>query len=202
MPARISLVLSRNGLREATTLSSVLGAEEILELAHELAHVTERAIDGGKAHVGDLVEALQLLHHDGPDFFGAHLLFRTILESRLDLVGHRLDGGDADRPLLTRLEEARHQLLPLEPFARAVLLDHHVRNLVDPLVAGEPAPAVETLAAAANHFALLAFARVDDLIAEMCAERALHQTASLPARLCARNRQSSGDCRSSDRPAP
>src|SRR5688572_2541636 len=183
MPARISFVLSRNGLREATTQFSVLGAEEILELAHELAHVAERAVDGRKAHVGDLVEALQLLHHDRPDFFGAHFLFRPVLESRLDLIGHRLDGGDADGTFLARLQEARYELLPLEPLARAVLLDHHVWNLVDPLVAGEPAAAVETLAAAANHFALLAFARVDDLIAEMAAERALHLTASLPASL-------------------
>src|SRR5206468_11471581 len=67
-----------------------------------------------------------------------------------------------------------NQLLALEAFARAVLLDHHVRDLVDPLVAGEPASAVEALAAAANDLALLALARVDDLIAQMAAERAFH----------------------------
>ena len=59
------------------------------------------------------------------------------------------------------------ELLPLEPLARAVLLDHHVRDLVDPLVAGEAPAAVEALAPAADDLAFLALARVDDLIAEM-----------------------------------
>ena len=72
---------------------------------------------------------------------------------------------------------------------RAVLLDHHVRDLVDPLVAGEAAAAVEALAPAANHLAFLALARVDDLVAEMAAERALHGCAgnsfSAPRLRCA-----------------
>src|SRR5262245_22423141 len=117
MPASISLVLSRNGLRPAT--NSILGAEKVLELAHELAHVAERAIHRRKAYVGDFIEALQLLHHDRPDLLCTHFLFRTILEPRLDLVSHRFDRGDADWALLARLEQARHELLTLEPLARA-----------------------------------------------------------------------------------
>ena len=49
----------------------------------------------------------------------------------------------------------RNQLLPIEPLAGAVLLHHHVRDLVDPLVAGEPLAAFEALAAPADHFAFL-----------------------------------------------
>src|SRR4029079_11887124 len=89
MPATISLVLSRNGFVSPT--SSILGAEQVLELAHEFADVAERAVHGRKAHVGDLVEALQLLHHDRPAFFGPHFLFGAVLESSLDLVRNTLD---------------------------------------------------------------------------------------------------------------
>src|SRR4029434_4830981 len=107
-------------------------------------------------------------------------LLEPLRKGRFDLVGNAFKRSDADRPLLAGLEEARNQLLPLEAFARAVFLDHHVRDLVDPLVAGESATAVEAFAAAANHLALLALARVDDFIAQMCAERAFHRLPPSP----------------------
>src|SRR6185369_2923862 len=100
---------------------------------------------------------------------------------RLGLVGHRFDGRNADRTLLARLEEAGNQLLPFEAFARAVLLDHHVGDLVDAFVTGETAAAVETLTPAADGFALLALARVHDFVAKMAAERALHWFAPTPS---------------------
>ena len=64
----------------------------------------------------------------------------------------------------------------LEAFAGPVLLHDHVGDLVDPLVAGE-APAafrIEALAPTTDDLALSALARVDDLVSEMAAERALH----------------------------
>src|SRR4030095_12459061 len=97
-----------------------------------------------------------------------------LLTGVLDLVGHGLDGGDADGPLLARFQQTGDQLLPLESLPRPVFLDHHVRDLVDPLVAGETAPAAEALPPPADDLALFALSRVDDLIAEMGAERALH----------------------------
>src|SRR5262245_42098213 len=56
--------------REAPGL--LLGGEQVLELGHELADVAEVAIHGGEAHVCDLVEPLELLHHKGAHFLGAH----------------------------------------------------------------------------------------------------------------------------------
>src|SRR5207342_1805444 len=67
------------------------------------------------------------------------------------------------------------EFLPLEPLAPAVLLDDHVRDFIDPFVAGEAPAAFETLAAAANDFALLALARVDDLVAQMTAVWTFHE---------------------------
>src|SRR5262249_17423566 len=84
---------------------------------------------------------------------------------------------DADRPLLARFQEAGQQLLTVEPLARAVLLHHHVRDLVDPFVAGEALAAAEALAPAANHLALLRLPRVDDLVPEVAAVRAFHAVA-------------------------
>src|SRR6188472_1974588 len=201
IPASNSGVLSRNGLRldrapprrcggttgvpvadrccsgsdtAAYSLPLLLGVEQILQLGHELADVTEMPVDRGKPHVGHLVEPLQFVHDEGADFFGGHLFLRTLLQRGLDLVGHRFDGGDADRALLARLEQASNELLPLEALTRAVFLDHHVRDLVDPLVTGETPAAVEALPPAPDDLAFLAFARVDDLIAEMSAKWALH----------------------------
>ena len=148
------------------------------ELLDEVVDVLELAVDRGKADVRHLVELPQLVHHEPADFRGRDLALGPVLQRRLDAVSHRLDRGEAHRTLLAGLEQPRHQLLPLEALAAAVLLHHHVRDLIDPLVAGEPPAAVEALAAAADDLALLALARVDDLIAEMSAERALHRGAS------------------------
>src|SRR5437879_541335 len=88
----------------------------------------------------------------------------------------RLERPDAYRPLFTRFEQPCDQLLPIEPFAGAVLLHHHVRNLVDPLVAGEPLPAVEAFAPAPDDLPFLRFARVDDLVAQVRAVWTPHRT--------------------------
>ena len=82
----------------------------------------------------------------------------AFLQRALDAIGDRLEGGDADRTLLARLQQAGDELLPLEPFAAAVFLHHHVRDLVDPLVAGESLAAAEAFAAPADDFALAALA--------------------------------------------
>src|SRR5688572_29264892 len=104
MPKSRSRVLSRNGLRprgaalrrrgggtaradagdrgsvtativvERLLSPLVFRAQQILELVHELAHVAEGSINRGKADVRDLVQPLQLLHHDPANFFGAHFL--------------------------------------------------------------------------------------------------------------------------------
>src|SRR5690606_21345244 len=131
-------------------------------------------VDRCEAHVGDLVELLQLVHHELADFRRGDLLLGPLLQRRLDAVGDRLDLRHADRPLLARLQQPRDQLLPLEAFSAAVLLDDHVGDLVDALVAREAAPAAQTLAPPTDHLPFLALARIDHLVAEMAAVRTLH----------------------------
>src|SRR5688572_20531555 len=141
------------------------------------------AIHGREPDVSDLVEPLEFVHDEPADLLRRHLLLGTLLGRGLHLVGNRLDRRDADGTFLAGLEQAGDELLPLEALASAVFLDHHVRDLVDPLVAGEAAAAVETLPPAPDDLAFLALARVDDLIAQMTAEWALHWRQALPYRV-------------------
>jgi hypothetical protein len=131
-----SCVGSRNSVRAfgGAAALSLFRAEEILEFVHELPDVAEGAVHRGEPDVGHLVQPFEFFHDDAADFFGAHLLLRPILEGGFDGVGHRLDRRDADRALLTGLEEAGDEFLPFE------------------------ASAVETLPPAPDDLAFLAFA--------------------------------------------
>ena len=79
-----------------------------------------------------------------------------------------------NRPLLAGSQQPGQDLLPLEFLAAAVLLHHHVGNFVDALVGGEALFALQTLAAAADGLAFLAFARIDYFVVFKATERALH----------------------------
>src|SRR5262245_62174997 len=196
MPARISGGLSRNGRRglaggpgsverrgvpgviavtdAGMAGDSLLHVEEIVQLAHELADVAELTVHGREAHVGDLVQLLQLLHHEAAHFRGGDFPLGPLLQRALDAIGDRLERGDAHGPLFARFQQPGHQLLPLEPFTRPVFLDHHIWDFVDALVAREPLAAVEALASPANRLSFFRLARVDDLVSEMPAVGTLH----------------------------
>ena len=45
-------------------LGRLVVLDQVLHLVHELGDVLELAVHRGEAHVGDLVELLQVLHHD------------------------------------------------------------------------------------------------------------------------------------------
>src|SRR5262245_22100392 len=188
IPVTISLGLSRNGRRAfcgaaaaarlgviSVTVAGtlLLGVQQILELVGELVDVAEMPVDGRKPDVGDFVQPFELLHYKGTDVGGGDLFLGPLLQRGFNAVRDAFEGGHADRTLLARLEQPRDQLLPLEPLARSVLLDHHVRDLVDPLVAGEPFPAVQALAASPDDFPLLRLSRIDDLVSQVAAIRTL-----------------------------
>ncbi len=64
--------------------------------------------------------------------------------------------------------------MAIELFAATVLLDDHVGDFIDAFVGGETFLAAEALAAAADGVAFFAFARIDDLVFEVAAERTQH----------------------------
>src|SRR5688572_1023841 len=147
MPARMSRGLSRSGRRGGAIFSSFFRVQQILELRHELADVAEMSVDRCESHIGDLVELLQLFHDERADLVGADFLLGAFLQGALDAIGDRLERGHTDRPLFTSLQQAGDELLPLEPFAAAIFLHHHVRNFIDPFVARESLAAAEAFAA-------------------------------------------------------
>src|SRR5215831_6192917 len=124
--------------------------DEPLHLVHELRDVLELAVDGREAHVGDLVELLEVLHDDLAQLLGGDLLLRAFVELGLDLRHHVVHRLHADGALLARLEDGAAQLLAVERLAAVVAL-HHVReHVLDVLVGGVPAVALETFAPAAD----------------------------------------------------
>jgi hypothetical protein len=64
----------------------------------ELARLAEVAIDRGEADIGDVVEALQPLHHQFADLLGGHIAIGRGFELADDAVDHPLDPlGSAGR---------------------------------------------------------------------------------------------------------
>src|SRR5439155_1739091 len=78
------------------------------------------------------------------------------------------------RPLFARFQKSLQYLLPLEALAPPVFLDHHVRNFINAFVRGESPPALQALAAPPDGVAHAAFPRIDHLVVNVRAKRALH----------------------------
>src|SRR5256885_9444089 len=148
--------------------------DQLLELAHELAHVLERPVHRGEPHVGDLVEAGELPHHRLADEGGGDLLLAHLLEAALDAVDDGLDLLGGDWPFAAGQLQAGDDLLPVEGLAAAVLLHHHGKDLFHPLVGGEATLAGEAFAPPPDHGPLVGEPRVDHLVVLRWAEGALH----------------------------
>src|SRR3954470_15972606 len=65
--------------------------DQLLELAHELAHVPEGPVDRREAYVGDLVEAGELPHHGFAHEGSGNLLVAHLLQPAFDAVDDGLD---------------------------------------------------------------------------------------------------------------
>ena len=85
--------------------------QQVLQLVHELADVAEMPIDRREAHVGHLVELLSSSMTNAPmsavaiSFSGRSC---SVASTRSAIAS---SGGDADRPLLARLQQPADQLL-------------------------------------------------------------------------------------------
>src|SRR5256885_718485 len=159
---------------ERLLLLALALVDQLLELAHELAHVLERPVHRGEPYVGDLVEAAQLPHdrfaHEG----GRDLLLAHFLKTPLDAVDDGLDLLGGDGAFAARQLHAGNDFLPVEGLAAAVLLHHHGEDLFHPLVSGEAALAAEAFAPPPDHGPLIGEPRVDHLVVLRWAEGALH----------------------------
>src|SRR5215510_12815321 len=155
-------------------------ALEPLDLLDELADVLELAVDRGEPDVGDGIQALEVIHHHTPELLAADFLLGALVQLGLDVDDDVVDGLDADRALLARLQDRAAELLAVEGLAAPVALDHVRQHVLDVLVGRVAAVAFETLTAAPDELPVPAYPRVDDPILRVTAKRALHRAPPFP----------------------
>src|SRR6266550_1439981 len=102
------------------------------------------------------------LHH--PVLTRAHQRLQLIHELR-NIFELKIDGGK------THVGD----LIAIEGFTPAVLLNHHVRYLVDSFVRGKAPLALQAFTSPADRIALARFARVNDFVFEKTAKGAFHK---------------------------
>ena len=126
----------------------------------EIADLAEIAIDRGEAHIGDLVERLQALHHQFADLRALDLALAGALELAHDAIDHALDALRIDRALAQGDLQRAHQLVAIEGHAAARFLDHDQLAQLHALESGETPAAIGTDAAAADRGRILGRTRV------------------------------------------
>src|SRR5437660_505394 len=116
-----------------------------------------------------------MVHDDPSELLAADLLLGPLVELSLDLDDDVVDGLNAERPLLARLQDGAAELLAVEGLAPPVPLDHVRQDILDVLVGRVPTVALEALTAAPDELPVPAHPRVDDPILRVTAKRALHR---------------------------
>ena len=147
---------------------------QAVDLGAELVEILEAAIDGGEADIGDLVEALQGLHHLLADDPGVDLPLAPGAQGLANALHRGLNGLGADRALLQGAKHAGAQLLLVEGLPGAVTLDDSRHHQLRGLVGGEALAAGHALAAPPHLVALGDQPRVGDLGVMGSAEGAVH----------------------------
>ena len=110
---------------------------------------------------------------------GGRILCRTLLPSSGG-IGIKLKTPNATLRTRKTVRSCATPSTTIESFAGTVLLDDHVRNFIDALVARETLAAAEALTPTANDFTFLALARIDDFVTEMTTVGTLHGVTADP----------------------
>src|SRR5216683_653116 len=152
--------------------------EQIFQLAHELLHILKVHVYRREPHVRHFVQLLQPVHDHFADFRGGQLALAGFMHDAFDFVDNFLQFWCGHWSLLARLQEPLQDLLPLEAFPPSILLDHHVRNFVDPFVRREPPAALQAFPPTANGVPAAAFPRINHFVINMRAKRTLHWAGS------------------------
>src|SRR5215472_1721527 len=116
-----------------------------------------------------------MAHHLLADECRGHLLFARFLQLALDLANHRLEPIQRHWALFTGLFQAGENLLAVKGLAPTIFLDDERIELLDSLVGGKSALALQALASAANDRALVGLTRVDHLVLRFLTKRATHR---------------------------
>src|SRR5437762_2543892 len=150
------------------------------DLLVERLDILEVAVHGGEAHVGDLVEVAQLLHHELPDRARGHLPVAEASHLVHDAAHGLVDLLARHGALLQRLLHAGAQFPLIEGLAATIALDHHRHHQLGRLESREALAALQALAAAADLTAFPREARVGHLGLDVAAEGTVHAACTVP----------------------
>src|SRR6185369_9898167 len=115
----------------------VVFAGQFAEYGLKILGLAEIAIDRGEAHIGDVVELAQMLHHDLADRLRGNLRLAAAFEFAHDRGDHFFDSLGIDRAFAQGDLQRAHQLVTVERHAPAVALDHGQFAQLHPLEGGE-----------------------------------------------------------------
>ena len=126
-----------------------------LDFIDELADVLEVAVNGGIPHVGHHVDALEFLHHLRADLARVNLPPVVRLQVLHHLFDHLVQHLQADRALLTGLDDASVQLVAVKGLVPPVPFDHQQIRPFDLLVRREAVLAIEADSATTDAGAVI-----------------------------------------------
>src|SRR5262249_50120461 len=155
---------------------------QFVEHGFEILGLAEIAIDRGEAHVSDVVEGAQRLHHHLAHGLGGDFAFALALELAHDLGHGLVDALGLDRTLAQRDLHRAQQLVAVERHAAAVALDDHELAQLHAFERGKAEIAAQAHPAAADDGGILGRPRVLDLRIEAAAIRTAHGYLPLPVR--------------------
>src|SRR5262249_44119368 len=128
----------------------------------------------GEAHIGDVVERAQRLHHHLADGLGGDLALALAFELAHDLRHGLIDALGLDRALAQRDLHRAQELVAVEGNAPAVALDHRELTQLHPLEGREAEIAGKANAATADDGRVFRRTRVLHLRIEAGAVRTAH----------------------------
>ena len=148
----------------------------------ELLGVLELTVDRGEAHIGDLVDEAQALHHHLADLGRGDLLLLAAIEQTLYLIYQAGDLVLGNRALLARDLDGAAQLIPTKRLTAPIGgLDHHQAHLFDLFEGRETPVAGVALAPPLDGRAVAHGPGVENVVFILCAAiRASHLRLQVP----------------------
>src|SRR5713101_3243245 len=153
---------------------AILLARQFVKHRFEILGFAEVSVDRGEAHIGNVIERAQALHHHLANGLGGDFALALALELAHDLGHGLIDALRLDRTLAQRDLHRAQELVTVKRHAAAVALDDDELAQLYPLECREAEIAGEADATAADDGAILRRPRVLHLRVEAAAIRTAH----------------------------
>ena len=139
---------------------------------HKAVYIGKFTVNGGEADIGYTVDVLQLVQHHFAYLVAGHLTLKAVFQAVHDVVHHILHRLQLYGTLYGGSQQPVDKLLTVKGLDGIVLFYHHQRDVLNYLIGGETAFALQTLSAAA--YFVFCGAGVDDLAVVEAAFGTLH----------------------------